>query len=316
MVQEGTRQAILIAGPTASGKSALALRLASALGGAVVNADSMQVYDGLRILTARPARDEMSGVPHHLYGHRDPALPYSVGDWLREVGPLLGRLRAEGRVPVFCGGTGLYFRALLGGLDEMPQVPLDIRDRWRQRMAQEGPQRLHALLGDLDPVAAARIRPSDPQRVTRALELAETSARLGSTAVSGATGRALVDPRSTAKIVLAPDRSVLRDRIATRFGRMLEEGARAEAVAFSQRPRALDGLAGKAIGLAELLEVEHGRSSPEQARERSVTRTRQYAKRQETWFRNQFGADWLRIHGADGSDPDDLIARARAASGR
>lgn len=290
--------AILIAGPTASGKSRLALRLARQFGGAVVNADSMQVYDGLRILSAGPDEAEMEGVPHHLYGHRDPAAPYSVGDWLREMEPLLGELNAAGRVPVICGGTGLYFRALTQGLDEAPAVPSDIRSQWRARMAQEGPQALHRLLGELDPAAAARLRPSDPQRIVRALELWETRGPShDAPLVQGPCG--LVDPSTALRIVVAPDRAVLRERIALRFDAMLEAGAMTEALAFAERAQALGGLAGKAIGLAELLAQHRRELTAIQSRERAITRTRQYAKRQETWFRNQFGPDWQRIEDAD-----------------
>lgn len=236
----------------------------------------------------------MGDLPHHLYGHRDPAIPYSVGDWLREVEPLVASLRAEGRIPVFCGGTGLYFRALLGGLDEMPAIPDAVRRHWRTRMAREGPARLHAVLADLDPSSAARIRPSDPQRVTRALELAEARSMLGAQRC-GRAGRPLVDPDRVVKIVIAPDRALLRERIARRFEGMMEEGAMAEALGFAGRPGALEGLAGKAIGLVELLAANEERISLAQAQERAVTRTRQYAKRQDTWFRNQFAADWQRI---------------------
>ncbi len=304
-------QAVLIAGPTASGKSALAVRIARAVGGAVINADSMQVYDGLRILSARPLANEMGGVPHHLYGHRDPALAYSVGDWLREVEPLLQTLRDENRVPVFCGGTGLYFRALLGGLDEMPEVPQEVRTRWRERMAKEGPARLHAVLRGADPNAAARLRPSDPQRITRALELAETRVLSGRQNGGIPGGRALIDAASAWKIVIAPERTVLRERIARRFDRMLAEGAEEEAAAFASRPGALDGLAGKAIGLAELLAARDGQLTREAARERAITRTRQYAKRQETWFRNQFGADWTRLAEPDAFDEASLRTSRR-----
>ena len=143
--------AILITGPTASGKSALAIRMASALGGVVVNADSMQVYDTLRILTARPGPDDMEGVPHHLYGHVPASESYSTGAWLRDAGVLVQSLRAEGTVPVFVGGTGLYFMALTGGLSDMPPVAPEIRDRFRARLTEEGPEALHADLLMRDP---------------------------------------------------------------------------------------------------------------------------------------------------------------------
>ncbi len=298
----GKPDAILIAGPTASGKSALAVEVARRVSGVVVNADSMQVYEGLRILSARPLDAEMGGIEHRLYGHVPPESAYSAGAWMREVEALLPDLRARGLVPVFCGGTGLYFKALLGGLDDLPEIPAAIRDGWRARMAQEGPSALHEALRDRDPEAAARIRASDPQRILRALELFDTTgaplARLHRGAGSG-----LIDGARALRLVLTPDRAVLRERIARRFDAMLREGAEAEAEAFRMRPRAASGLAASAIGIAELARVRSGELSLAQARDLAVTRTRQYAKRQETWFRNQFDAGWRRH-----ADPNEALA--------
>ncbi|ALN73889.1 tRNA (adenosine(37)-N6)-dimethylallyltransferase MiaA [Aureimonas sp. AU20] len=295
-------KAILIAGPTASGKSALAVALARRFGGAVVNADSMQVYEGLRILSARPTEAEMGGVEHRLYGHVSPEEPYSAGIWMREVGALLPDLGARGLVPVFCGGTGLYFKALLGGFDALPEIPAEIRERWRARLVEEGPAALHAVLAGRDPEAGQRIRPSDPQRILRALELFETTGAALGTLQKGA-GAGLVEADGALKIVLAPDRSLLRQRIAQRFDAMLLEGAQAEAAAFSARPKAATGLAASAIGIAELHRMRAGELTLGEARDLAVTRTRQYAKRQETWFRNQFDASWLRF-----SDPAQALA--------
>ncbi len=287
-------EAILIAGPTASGKSALAVELARRVGGVVVNADSMQVYEGLRTLSARPTLAEMGGVDHRLYGHVAPDAPYSAGVWLREVEALLPDLAARGQVPVFCGGTGLYFKALLGGFDDLPEIPAPIRERWRARMAEEGPASLHAVLQGLDPEAAARLRPSDPQRILRALELFETTgAPLGQ--LQRGAGAGLVNGAKALKLVLAPERSHLRERIARRFDLMLTEGAEEEAAAFSARPGAAAGLAASAIGIAELARMRSGEITRQEARDLAVTRTRQYAKRQETWFRNQFDASWQRF---------------------
>ncbi|WP_062216870.1 tRNA (adenosine(37)-N6)-dimethylallyltransferase MiaA [Aureimonas sp. D3] len=299
-------EAILIAGPTASGKSALAVALARRVGGTVVNADSMQVYDGLRILSARPSVDEMGGVEHRLYGHVPPDAPYSAGVWLREVEALLPELRARGQIPVFCGGTGLYFKALLGGFDDLPEIPSTIRERWRTRMAQEGPTALHRVLTRLDPEAAARLRPSDPQRILRALELFETTgAPLGQ--LQRGAGAGLVERAKALKLVLTPDRALLRERIARRFDAMLAEGAAEEAEAFSARPGAATGLAANAIGVAELARMRAGELTPTEARDLSVTRTRQYAKRQETWFRHQFDETWLRF-----ADPAEALAALEA----
>ncbi|WP_102958993.1 tRNA (adenosine(37)-N6)-dimethylallyltransferase MiaA [Mangrovicella endophytica] len=289
-------KAILIAGPTASGKSALALALARRTGGVIVNADSMQVYAGLPILTAQPSAEEQAEAPHRLYGHVDPARPYSVGDWLREAVPVIQDLQAAGRVPIVCGGTGLYFKALLGGLDDMPAVPDAIRRQWRQRLADEGVAALHAVLATRDAEAASRIRPSDPQRVVRALELIETTGgRLAD--LQAGRSRPQIDPATTQKIVLTPDRALLRQRIADRFGLMVEAGALDEVRRLRARGDIdlATGAAAKAIGVTELARVLDGEIDQVAAAALAVTRTRQYAKRQETWFRHQFDTDWTRI---------------------
>lgn len=286
-----TPEAVLIAGPTASGKSGLAVEIARRVGGAVVNADSMQVYRDLQILTARPTVEEMGGVPHHLYGHVDPREPYSVGIWLREVIDLLPRLAEEGRIPVFCGGTGLYFKALLNGLSDAPPIEKERRAALRARMEAEGPAAMHAELARLAPEAAARIRPTDPQRIVRALELAGSPSGTG---LSASTTTAPLAGTSLVKIVLTPERSDLRAAIAERFSRMMETGAEGEAEAFMTRYGAVSSLATQAIGLDELASLSRGDIEREHAMDRAIARSRQYAKRQETWFRNQFGPDWVR----------------------
>lgn len=283
--------AVLIAGPTASGKSGLAMAIARQVGGVVVNADSMQVYDGLQILTARPDAAALGEVPHRLYGHVDPRDDYSVGVWLREARSAAGELRAAGLVPVFCGGTGLYFKALTEGLTGAPPVDPALRETLRRRMVEEGPARLHAELATIDPAAAARIRPSDPQRIVRALEL---GLQPGPVDTPVAEPR-IVDPGRCASIVLAPDRVALRAAIDRRFRQMVEGGAVEEALAFEARYGSEDRLATHAIGLAELLEHARGEIGLDAAIERAVTRSRQYAKRQETFFRNQFGDGWHRF---------------------
>lgn len=285
--------AILIAGPTASGKSRLALTLARQHGGTIVNADSMQVYDGLRILSARPSQAEMEGLPHRLYGFADPAQAFSTGDWIRALEPVLGEIRAAGRRPVIVGGTGLYFRALTRGLDDMPPVPPELRQALRARHEAEGTPALHARLAQLDPAAAGRIRPSDSQRVLRALELIEATG-LPLAQLQAGRGRPLLSG-PMARIVLTPERGLLRERIAARFHQMMAEGAEEEAAAFARRPGALDHSAALAIGLRELIAWQAGEISRDVAVQRAITRTHQYAKRQETWFRNQFGPEWTRI---------------------
>ena len=293
---EPLKDAVLIAGPTASGKSALALDLARQSGGVIVNADSMQVYDVLRVVTARPGEDDLAAAPHFLYGHVSPAVAYSTGAWTRDVSHLISSGALEGRQAIFVGGTGLYFRALLGGLSDMPAVPDELRARWRGRLAEEGPGALHAVLAERDPETAASLRPGDGQRIVRALEIIDASGR--SIRHWQQRGSApLVDPDTATRLVLDIDRSVLHARINTRFERMAEEGALEEVARL--RAMKLDPAlpAMKAIGVPELGRYQDGETTLAEAIERAQAATRQYAKRQMTWFRNQFGEEWRRISG-------------------
>ena len=184
---------ICLAGPTASGKSALALALARQVGGAVVNADSMQVYRDLRVLTARPGEAESGSVPHRLYGHVDAAERYSAGRFIEEAGPVLAGLAAEGLVPVVTGGTGLYFRGLLAGFSPIPPVPEAVLARWRARLMAEGPEALHRLLAERDPALAGRLPAGDSQRILRGLSVLEATGRPLS-AWQSEPGTPLVDP--------------------------------------------------------------------------------------------------------------------------
>ncbi|MEK1888857.1 MAG: tRNA (adenosine(37)-N6)-dimethylallyltransferase MiaA [Phyllobacterium sp.] len=289
-----TRQTILIAGPTASGKSALALRMAKEMGGVIVNADSMQVYDILNLLTARPAADDLKVVPHYLYGHVPPALAYSTGGWFADVEQLLGRQEISQMPIVFVGGTGLYFRALLGGLSAMPEIPAEIRAYWRRQDAEHGAAQLHAILTEKDPLAAATLRPSDSQRIVRALEVFAASGR-SIIDWQKETGRSLIDPGATRKIVIDPDRAWLGERIALRFRTMMTSGAVQEVAELLSLNLPSELPAMRAIGVKEIADVIEGRSSVEEAANRAIIATRQYAKRQMTWFRNQLGDDWERL---------------------
>lgn len=286
--------AILITGPTASGKSALALRLARERNGVVINADSMQVYDTLRVLTARPSKEEMQGVPHLLYGHVPASSLYSTGEWLRDISVLLSDLRGQARFPVIVGGTGLYFKALTGGLSDMPAIPEEIRDRLRGRLIEEGPAVLHTELSRRDPEMAEALQPGDGQRIVRALEVIEATGK-SIRDYQKANGPVIVDPDRAQKFVVLPDRPVLHDRINRRFEAMMESGAVEEVEALLALKLAPDATAMKAIGVSQIADMLAGRMSEAEVIEKSAAATRQYAKRQMTWFRNQMGEDWTRI---------------------
>jgi tRNA dimethylallyltransferase len=286
--------AILITGPTASGKSALAVELAQKQGGEVVNADSMQVYDTLHVLTARPFADDMGGIPHHLYGTVPASETYSTGKWLRSAEQVVAEIHARGRIPVFVGGTGLYFKALTGGLADMPDVPGDIRERWRERLRSEGPEALHAELARLDPGAAGALRPADGQRILRALEIFEASGR-SITDLQQAAGTAVIAADRATKIIVLPDRKILHDRINRRFETMLDTGAVDEVRALLALKLGSDLPVMKAIGVPQIADMLAGRLTREAVIEQASAATRQYAKRQMTWFRNQMDESWMRI---------------------
>ena len=286
--------AILIAGPTASGKSALAVERARETGGFIVNADSMQVYDVLNMLTARPSPEDLGAVDHHLYGHVKPHEDYSTGRWLADVSDLLARPDLIGRTAVFVGGTGLYFRALTGGVSDMPEVPASVREAWRARLAAEGSQALHPILAEVDPIAGALIKPQDGQRIVRALE------------IFGASGKpisywqnqrkpSLVDSDRTARFLLLPDRSLLASRIEQRLQLMVERGALEEVRALMDLRLNAALPAMKAIGVPEFAAHLRGETDLETALRLAGNSTRQYAKRQYTWFRNQCGLEWHRL---------------------
>jgi tRNA dimethylallyltransferase len=269
---------VLIAGPTASGKSALAAQLVARHGGLIVNADALQVYADWRVLTARPTVTEQAALPHALYGHVARDQPYSVGHWLRELAPLLaGPLR-----PVIVGGTGLYFTALTTGLARIPPVPAAVRAEGEALLATRG---LDALQSDLDPETAARIDTGNPARVQRAWEVWRATGR-GLAAWQADTAPPLLPLSQTAAIVLRPDRDWLSRRIEVRFDAMLAAGALQEVRA--ALPHWTPGAPwARAIGAAELVAHLRGEMALGQAREAACTATRRYAKRQRTWFRNQ-----------------------------
>jgi len=281
---------ILIAGPTASGKSALALTLAEKLGGVIVNADSMQVYRDLRIITARPTPAEEARVPHRVYGHVDAAVNYSTGQWLRDVDGVLDELARANRTAILVGGTGLYFKALLSGLAAVPPIPADIRDAVRARVKREGAPALHAELARLDPATAQRITVNDRSRVSRALEVVLATGRPLSDWHHEALPP-LIDATKAAKVFVTCERKELVRRIETRFAAMLQAGALEEVQALSQRQLDPSLPAMKAHGVPWLIRHLRGEISLEEAAAGAVIDTRRYAKRQLTWFRNQM-KDW------------------------
>jgi tRNA dimethylallyltransferase len=285
-------KAILIAGPTASGKSALALALAERLGGIIVNADSMQVYRDLRVLTARPSAAEEVRVPHHLFGHVDASVNYSAGRYVADAARALADLPA-GRLPIFAGGTGLYFKVLMSGLAAIPPIDPAIRETLRDRLVREGVEALHAELAARDPAAASRIMVRDRSRILRALEVLEATGRpIADWHRDGLPP--IVDPDKTIKIFLNPVREDLTARIEARFATMLREGALDEVRALAARhlPDTLPAM--KAHGVPWLRRHLRGEISLEEAAAGSIMDTRRYAKRQVTWFRNQMpGWTWV-----------------------
>jgi tRNA dimethylallyltransferase len=285
--------AILIAGPTASGKSRAALELAQALGGVIVNADSMQVYREPRFLTARPSDADMARAPHLLYGHVPAREPYSTGRYQSDAGHALHEVREAKKLPIFVGGTGLYFRALTDGLSEMPQVPAGVREAARAMLNDIGNDAFHAELARRDPAMADALHPGDGQRMLRAWEVLEASGRSLSFWQHN-EGKPVLDGLRLARFVIEVPREALRARIEARFRAMLAAGAMEEALALDDLDPALP--AARIIGRRELLALHDGSLDEAEAVERAAIATRQYAKRQDTWFRNQLG-DWIRIDG-------------------
>jgi tRNA dimethylallyltransferase len=293
-------KAVLIAGPTASGKSALALAIAQKTGGVVINTDSMQVYRDLRIITARPTLPEEALAPHRLYGHVDAAVNFSAGAWVADAAGMLSEAQAAQRLPIFVGGSGLYFKALTRGLSAVPPIPPEVRESVRARLERDGVEALHAELATRDPVSAERLKPRDRARIARALEVVE------------ATGRALTDwhreglppllPEGEFRaLFLAPERDQLYARIDARFDAMLAAGALEEVKTLAARQ--LDPLlpAMKAHGVPALIRYLNGEITREEAAEIGRADTRHYAKRQFTWFRHQLPEfEWMAPEAAKG----------------
>jgi tRNA dimethylallyltransferase len=283
--------AVLIAGPTASGKSVLAMELAENLGGTIVNADSMQVYSELAVLTARPSAADELRVPHRLYGHVKAGERYSVGRYQTEAAEALAEARSDKRVAIFTGGTGLYFDALMKGLSPIPAISVEIRDGVRRQFEAMGRDAFFDEFARRDPASASKLRVSDTQRVLRAAAVLEATGR----PLAGwqeMSGRPVLAVLRVARLVLAPPREALFERIDRRFQAMVRQGALEEA-------RLLLGLdptlpAAKALGLPQLQGYLHGRATLENAIAEAQIVTRRYVKRQMTWFRNRM-KEWVWI---------------------
>ncbi len=285
-------RAILIAGPTASGKSALAIEVAEALDGVIVNADSMQLYSELSVVTARPPQADLERVPHRLYGVLPAERAFSTGDWLRLVEQQLAEIQAEGKVPVFVGGTGLYFKALTEGFAELPDIVPDVRAGCRRLAEEGGIDAVRTEIRPLDPEAADALQ--DLQRLTRALEVVKSTGRTLASWQEEAHGAPLLSADQAVRFVLAPPRPWLHERIALRASLMLQGGAIEEVRQLLDLRLPTELPAMRAIGVKEVAALLAGDVDKAEAERLLTVATRQYAKRQETWFRNQM-ADWTRI---------------------
>lgn len=286
-------RAVLIAGPTASGKSALAIALAERFGATVVNVDSMQVYADLRIITARPSAAEEASVPHRLYGHVDGAVNYSAARHVADVVALLPELERTGSLPVLVGGTGLYFKALTEGFSAIPPVPEPVREVFRARVEGLETEALHAELAVRDPGMAERLRPSDRLRIMRALEVLDATGR-SLASFQGARQPGPLDGWPLLRLFVSPEREEVRARIDRRFEQMMAQGALDEVAAL--RERRLDPLLPvmRAHGVPGLIAHLDGELSLEEAIRKGQADTRAYAKRQVTWFRHQM-TDWQAV---------------------
>ena len=286
---ESRPRVALIAGPTASGKSALALRLAQATNGIVINADASQVYDDLQVLSARPSREEMGGIPHRLFGHIDGAEACTAARWAAEAREEIGKAHAEGRLPILVGGTGLYLRTLFDGIAPVPDIDPAIRSAVRAMPVADA----HTALSIEDPAAAARLAPADSTRVARALEVVRSTgqplAYWQQQKVGGIGEQIHLSP-----LILLPPRDWLIGRCDQRFEQMVEGGAVAEVEALLTRNLSPDLPVMRAIGVPEIASWLAGDMDREMMLERGRIATRQYAKRQYTWFSRQPPAIWPR----------------------
>jgi tRNA dimethylallyltransferase len=280
---------ICLAGPTASGKSGLAVAIAQQCNGAIINTDSMQVYAGIPIISAAPDETEQNGVPHYLFGQIDPAQRYSQADWLKAATDAVASIRANGQIPILVGGTGFYFKAATEGIVPMPDISSDVKVQAQAMLNEAGNQGLHARLAEIDPDLAARLEPGDSQRVLRGMEIWLAShIPLSKWQKGVAKGRLLGRPLS---VYLRPPRDVLYRKINSRFEQMVEHGAIDEISALHARKLDETLPAMKAVGVRPILDMLKNIINKEKAIELAQRDSRRYAKRQFTWFDHQYNAD-------------------------
>jgi tRNA dimethylallyltransferase len=289
----GALPPILIAGATASGKSALALAIAARVGGVVMNADSMQVYRELPIITAQPSVAEQALAPHRLYGHVPAAEAYSTGRYLADAAGVLAEAAASGMRPIIVGGTGLYFKALLEGLSPVPPIPDEIRAAWRALAEREDAAALWRRLKARDPVMAQRLDQADTQRIVRALEVHEATGR-SLASWWDVKGAALIDEARAVKLVVTRTREDLHERCDRRFDQMMAGGALDEVAALARLKLSPELPAVRALGVRPLLDHLAGRSTRDDAIAQGKLETRQYVKRQQTWLKRNM-TSWRQV---------------------
>ena len=283
---------IAIMGPTASGKTGLALEIAAKVDSEVISVDSALVYKGMDIGTAKPSQDEQAGVVHHLIDIIDPAESYSVSQFVNDTNALIGDILSRGKVPILAGGTMMYFNALINGISPLPKSDEKVRDEITQQAQRLGWSKLHDELRGVDPISGERIHPNDPQRITRALEVYRST---GKTLTHWQQQEGEKCPYNIAQFAIAPaDRAVLHERIATRFDLMLEQGFENEVVKLYERSDLHEDLPSiRSVGYRQMWQYLDGQLSYAEMRERGIIATRQLAKRQLTWLRGWEQVTWL-----------------------
>ena len=287
--------AVLIAGPTAAGKTRFALDIATQCDGEIINTDSMQIYNGLPILTAKPTAQELANIPHHLLGHHPPEKPYSVSIWLEEVRAIWNELKSQEQIPIFVGGTGLYFKALLEGIAFVPEIPNDIRQNIRNDLIRKGAPALHNRLSQLDPQGAESLKPQDGNRIARALEVITATGQPLSFFQSQPAEKPILADMKIQKYLIMPSRPVLHERINQRADKMVDAGLVEEVRLFLKQNLPTDTPLSKAIGVAQIQGYLRKEIDLKEAIADLKTQTRRYAKRQCTWFNNQFDSDWQKV---------------------